>query len=155
MRVLNPSRKKIHAGDIFLLSVKEGEYIAGQVIAIDAKLGPIKNMILCRLYRRILREGENVPQDLDDSELLTPPFFTNRKPWSLGYFTFVENRQNLKKNRGLMYGFLNPATDKVHNENDEIVSKADCLEPLGIYGVKSCLTIDDMVKAALSLDRVV
>lgn len=154
MRVLNPSRKKFHAGDIFLLSVKEGEYIPGQVIAIDAKLGPIKNMILCRLYRRILREGENVPQDLEASELLAPPFFTNRRPWSLGYFAFVENRPNLKKNTGLMYGFLNYATYKVHNEHDEIVSKTDCIEPLGVWGVKSCLTIDDMVRDALGIERV-
>ena len=90
MRVLKPSRKRIHPGDIFVLQVKDGEFVFGRVIRTDIEfLG--NNRILIYIYKAFSPEKNSIPE-LKKHRLLLPPMIIDRQPWSKGHFETVANR---------------------------------------------------------------
>lgn len=153
MRVLKPSRKKPHFGDLFALQMPDDKYSFGRVISTEAVIGPMNGCILICVYRS--RTATLQPPDsseLGKTYLLVPPMMTNRLPWSRGYFMTIaqsppgeyevlDRHCFWSQNRGRHY-------DEHRNELSTVV------RPVGEYALKSFRTIDDAISDVLGFARV-
>jgi hypothetical protein len=93
LRVLQPSRKKLRAGDVFAMQMPDDLYLFGRVIGTDAVIGPMTGIILIYIFRT--RSEVKAPprrEDLRPDNLLVPPILINRLPWSRGYFETIDHR---------------------------------------------------------------
>ena len=92
MMVLEASRKKIKAGDLFVFQMSQevNLYRFGLVIKNDFNLGPFPNCNLVYLYEASSKFIDEVPE-LNREKLLIPPFVTNNLAWSKGFFLTIGN----------------------------------------------------------------
>lgn len=94
LRVLRRSNKKPRPGDIFVMQLPDETYLFGRVIGADLQginEAPMPGSYLIYVYRH---RNESLHPDLDQlvpSQLLIPPVFINRTPWTKGYFENVEH----------------------------------------------------------------
>jgi len=90
MQVLRPSRRPLSQGDIFVLRPSRTHpYYFGRVINPRASIEGMP-AVLIYLYNSAADDMLAVPP-LRRDELLVPPLFTNRLPWSRGYFLTVKS----------------------------------------------------------------
>lgn len=132
--ILKKSRKKVDVGDIFVCSIKEGEYIWGRVIrdGID-KIGFGKDQILVYLYNVITNQKENVPESLNKNDLLLPPFLTIKQAWSRGAFETIEKKMK-KEELLIRHCFEYPTGRLVDEYGNELGEK---YKPCGSAGFPS------------------
>ncbi|MDO8588492.1 MAG: immunity 26/phosphotriesterase HocA family protein [Armatimonadota bacterium] len=150
LRVLKRSRKPLKPGDIFALQVKEGEYMFGRVIRVEEHGGPADGFILIYIYNVTSANKSEIPT-IDKDNLLIPPYFTNKLPWSRGYFETIENRPLTEDDVLKPHCFW----DIVHNEyRDEFRNVLrHKVEPCGVFGLGSFRTIDIRVSDALGIPQ--
>lgn len=153
MRVLQPSRKGLAAGDLFVLQMPDDLYSFGRVIRTDARIGTMDKVILLYIYKPRFETKAPPPRAaLSPDDLLIPPVLTNRLPWSRGYFEVVERRP-LEAGEVLSphcFRVAGPARiyyDEACNRLPEPV------EPVGDYLLESFRTIDDRISHALDFPR--
>ena len=89
LQILKPSRRRLRAGDIFVCRPAGYPYYFGRVIKARTDLDGMPATLIY-LYKATSEDPSVVPA-LHCNELLVPPMFTNRLPWSRGYFVNVTN----------------------------------------------------------------
>jgi len=150
LQVLKPSRKRLHAGDVFVLQPDE-RYLFGRVINTNASAGWL-GCILIYVFRVRGTTKELPPRsELSPDKLLVPPIMTFRLMWSRGYFETIaemplELGDVLKQHCFRSYG--GKYYDELSNELPGPV------EPIGVWGLSPYRSIDDEVSDALGIPRV-
>lgn len=91
LQVIDPSRKRILQGDVFVMKVSENQYIFGRVIRSGSEVKLIEGAMLVYIYGTVFSD-KNVVPFLDKENLLVPPLLIARTPWSKGYFVTVEHK---------------------------------------------------------------
>lgn len=153
LAVLKRSRKPPQAGDVFVMQPPDGLFLYGQVIATDAKIGPMKDCILIYVYRPRSERKEAVPTLLR-GQLLVPPMMTNKRPWTMGYFETLEHRELVPMDRLPQHCFYSSplGPEGIGRYFDEYSNRLPGpIEPVGSWGLDSFRTIDDEVSAALGI----
>ena len=150
LEVLNPSRKKRRVGDIFAFQVQEGEFGFGRLISTSASIGGVESVHLIYIYRATSLDKSQIP-NLSSDTLLIPPLGINQKPWTLGYFETIENRP-LKDEDVLSNHCFKDIRGWYFDENGNKLDSG--IEPCGVFGLHSYLTLDDEISKALGIDLV-
>ncbi|MFZ6870978.1 Imm26 family immunity protein [Undibacterium sp. Di27W] len=153
MLVLKRTRRQPKIGDIFAyqLGPVPDKFYFGRVIATDAELGNCPDVILIYLYKTPSSEKTVIPELLT-SDLLVPPIGTNKKPWTMGYFEFIENREIFSKDRLVSHCFYRPLNGRFYDEYANELPHS--IEPVGIFGLSGLGAIDDEVSDALRVPKV-
>lgn len=98
---------------------------------------------------RAFSTDPNVVPILRPSELLVPPPFTNRLPWSRGYFQTIRNAPLTRWDVLPKHVFFSVSLKCFVDEYGHPVPDPGC--PADLYGLHSFRTIDDVVSAALGI----
>lgn len=87
--------------------------------------------------------------------LLIPPIWTNRKPWTYGLFENIGRKEVAQSDLVDRYCFraINAATGAPYCVN-ELGAKIECADSCGPWGLASYRTIDDYVSDALGIARI-
>jgi hypothetical protein len=153
LRPLKPSRKKLQPGDVFAMQLPDGGYVFGRVIAADLQVerAPMPGSNLIYIYRT--RSHDKLPQreELTVKQLLLPPIFINRLPWTKGYFETVAHWP-LEPDDILPRHCFRQFTGKYLDEFRRELPGP--IEPCGEWGLASYRVIDDEVSDALGIPRV-
>lgn len=151
LRVLKRSRTKPVEGDLFVLSPRDGTFLFGRVIRADLprERAPMPGAYLIYIYRH--RSGDMQPDraELHPGALLLPPLFTNRMPWTKGYFQTVVNWPLSQSDMLAQHCFLSAIRGRYYDEDFNELRHA--AEPCGDWSLRSYRAIDDEVSAALGI----
>jgi len=155
LRVLAPSRKKIHRGDIFRMMTSGERCLFGRVVGtpneVDAPfLGPAYF-----IYVYDLVSFSPQPPSLDalrPGGLLFSPLFTNRLPWSYGLFETLSSLGQSKSDVLERHCFIHRPSGRYFDEYGNELPEP--VEPCGSLGLSSYRTIDDRVSRALGIPLV-
>jgi hypothetical protein len=162
LKVIEPSRKKIHAGDIFAMTFDFERFLYGRVIyeGIDFGLRKLDNGIeipgwpkctFIYIYKVFSSSMENVPR-LERDQLLIAPRATNHIGWRRGYFRTVANAAVVEGDVLPQHCFSdrrNGAVCYFDLQGKEIPAR---IEPCGEYALlDSYRTIDDAICEALGI----
>ena len=95
MRVLKPSRKRVHVGDVFAMQMADEGFVFGRVVSTDARWDESEEfpgMYLVYVYAGVSPE-KKVPDRalMSVDNLLLPPKIINRVGWSRGYMETIAN----------------------------------------------------------------
>jgi hypothetical protein len=150
LRILKPSRKAPMAGDIFVLRPNSLPFFFGRVVRTDASTGSIVG-ILAYIYKTSSPKPLPVPP-LHRDDLLIPPFIINRLPWSRGYFEIVDRRALTAWDTLPIHCFRDVLTGGYYDELGRRLPSPT--PPVGIRGLHSFRTIDDLVSDALGIPKV-
>jgi hypothetical protein len=154
IRVQRRSRKRLQPGDVFAVQLLDGQYIFGRVIRTDATWGlspDTATAILIYLYRQcspdkaLPERGAMQPRDL-----LVPPVMINRLAWSRGYFETI-GHLDLEEGAVLTQHCFRRSNGQYFDDNGQQLSRA--VEPVGIHGLHSFRTVDDLISDALGFAR--
>jgi hypothetical protein len=154
LRILKRSRPRLRAGDIFALSPGASRYLFGRVILADLPSGqaPMPTANLIYLFAVEASAPTPVPLvSLRPSNLLLPPQFINRMPWTKGYFQNVAH-ETLQPRDLLDQHCFWDAFRKIYCDQRGRALPARS-EPCGIWSLGSYRLIDDLVSDALGIQR--
>jgi hypothetical protein len=153
LQVLTPSRKRVRAGDLFAMRIPDGRYMFGRVISTEARIGPMKGVILLYFYdRRFWSKEAPQRESLSPQELLVPPMLTNRLGWSKGVFETVAHWELEADEILPVHCFWSYSRRRYYDERGRELPEPT--EPVGEYGLHSFRTIDDAISDALGIGRV-
>jgi len=159
LRTLKRSNAAPKSGDIFVMQLPTDDYLFGRVILADAPQGraPMPGANLIYIYDRRSAAPKLEVSDLRPGRLLIPPLWTNRLPWSKGYFLTIENRTlekfDLLRQHCFSRARLSP-TKPTTFVDETGRTLAQRTEPCGEWGLVSYRWIDDHVSDALGMPRV-
>jgi hypothetical protein len=148
MRMLRPSRAKRIAGDIFAYQMPDGLYRFGRLIARGTHVfiresNTVEHLVY--FYRGESTSKQVIPT-LERSNLLIPPLVTNQKPWTMGFFEFIDRRPlansdilNTHCFRDIRGGFV--------DENEKELKRE--VQPCGERALYSYVGIDRELSKAL------
>ena len=110
---MKKSRKKPKEGDVFVLQPIEGVFYFGKVIqtnveSIDSFVNAM-TLIYVYQYSSISKE---MPDVLEDEELLIPPVVVNYRPWTMGYFETIGNVGVSESERNVDFAFWDVLREK-------------------------------------------
>jgi hypothetical protein len=146
LEILQPSRRRLLPGDIFVFRVAGHPYHFGRVIKPRIDLVGMPATLIY-LYRAASEDPIVVPA-LHCNELLVPPLFTNRLPWSRGYFVTVSNAALTRWDTLPSHVFRDPEGTFV----DEYGRPTrDPNRPVELFALHSVRTIDDRISEALGI----
>ena len=151
LRVLQPSRRARHAGDIFAFHIADRPFMFGRLIFTNI-YGPAPRSNLVYVYRATSDDPKRIPPLLC-SDLLIPPTFVNQKPWTLGYFVTVAHRP-LSVAQDLLPQHCFKRTGAVPFVDELGRALPRRHEPCGDFGVGNHRTIDDSISQALDIPLV-
>ena len=150
LRVLKRSRKPVLLGDIFVLQVRDDEYIFGRVVRTDAMHMGFKDCVLIYIYKAYSTDKYVIPE-LDKNELLLPPMLTGPYMWTKGYFQTVENRPMSPHDVFAQHCFysIRWGGSYMDADNNRLPER---IEPCGFYGITVSQGVDREVSQALGLE---
>ncbi|GAA3073862.1 Imm26 family immunity protein [Streptosporangium carneum] len=149
--VLKRSRKPLSAGDLFTFRVKTRGHFFGRVIIPSMPGDHPLTEASCLLY---IYEFESSSTSIDFETIgvrsfLIPPVFTNRRPWTMGYFQTLANVPPGEQDVLGQHCFWDvPFRRYVDEMRRPIQGK---IEPCGMFGLASYSGISSEVGAALGL----
>jgi Immunity protein 26 len=112
---------------------------------------PTANLVY--VYRVERQTPTPVPlNELAPANLLIPPQFINRMPWTKGYFQNVAHPP-LQSGDLLDQHCFWDAVRKVYRDRDGAF-RTSRSEPCGVWGLGSYRLLDDLISDALGIDRV-
>jgi hypothetical protein len=156
LRVLQPSRKKLRAGDVFAMQMPDDLYLFGRVISTDAVSGFSFSASAILIYVFRTRSEVKAPprrEDLRPDNLLVPPILINRLPWSRGYFETIDHRP-LEDDEVLAQNCFWDVALRGQYFDEKGHELPGPVEPVGRYGLNSYRTADDKISKALGFERV-
>jgi hypothetical protein len=155
LRVIQPSRRKPNAGDVFALWLPDDTYVFGRVIEADISepnRAPMPGSYLVYVYQHRAREMSPDLEALTTDALLIPPLFTNRMPWTKGYFSNVAHEAPRPEHELAELSFWDALrgefVDRERNTLDHEIP------PAGTWGLVSYRWLDDRVSEALGFEPV-
>jgi len=152
LQVLDPSRRRLVPGDVFVAQPRGYEYLFGRVIRTDAALFGSGN-ILVYFYDAWSADPTVIPA-LSSSNLLIPPVVTNRLGWSRGYFQHVASRELGPSDVLPVHCFVtNIYRDGPRYFDEYNRPLPGPVPPVGERGLHSYRTIDDLISDALAMAR--
>lgn len=153
LQPLKPSRQKLREGDVFAMLLPDDRYLFGRVILADLarERAPMPGANLIYVYRH--RSSTNEPDRgaLHPENLLLPPLYINRLPWSKGFFETVAHWPLEAQDMRSQHCFLSAGRGTYFNEKGEELPGP--VEPVGDWGLHSYRTIDEEISDALGFDR--
>lgn len=151
LQKLSPSKKKLQAGDVFVMKLRNSRYLFGRVIDTDAVSGlGVPGAILIYVYRWQSDSREMPPRgELRPDRRLISPMMTNRLPWSRGYFETIGHVPLDEDDILPQHCFLSAVRGTYHDEKGNELPGPT--EPVGDYGLHSYRTIDDEISGALGI----
>jgi hypothetical protein len=151
LSTLKKSRRRLKAGDIFVMAPSDGKFLFGRVINTNADPLGVGGAILIYIYRA-RSEGKLQVPDLTPETLLVPPIMTNTLPWSRGYFEVIENRPLVPSDCLKRHTFLRDWT-KPPQYFDEQGNRVQGPPkgPVGTWGLWGFEAIDSEISKALGL----
>ncbi len=148
LAMLEPSRRVLENGDIFVMQPPDGRYLYGRVVDIDALAeSGMSSCVLVYIYSTRSQLKRSIPRP-SLKKLLLPPLITNRLPWTRGYFEFLENRKLTPKDVLPQHCFSTPNDEYFDEKNRRLDAP---VEPVGQAGLRSLKSIDDEVSLALGI----
>lgn len=155
MEVLKPSRKKLRPGDIFVMKYPKVGYLFGRVAYVDLapEKAPMPGCGLIYIYRSRSSTPDPTGEDLSRDNLLVPPVFINRLPWSRGYFQTVDRRPLRTADILDRHCFDNTMFGRISFLDEDGVELDEPFEPCGVWGMHSYASLDDDVSDALGVAR--
>ena len=148
LRVLEASRHRPSAGDVFVMHPAGMDYLFGRVVSTDANPLGVGGGILIYVYRATSANKTDVPV-LDRDGLVIPPLITNALPWRRGYFEHVCFRPLTATDVLPEHRFRDPLTGAFRDERGNVAPATPL--PCGVWGLHSFRTIDDELSTALGL----
>lgn len=148
MHQLRPSRKRPKVGDIFEVEFDAGR-LAGRVIRTDALVfedAPGLNLLY--FFRDLAVAHDVKTMRLTTDNLLIPPVLTNNIGWRRGYFQTIGNRP-LGAGEAFAQHCFDAYGDGYFDEYGQQLPKP--VQPVGMQGVHSFLTIEHELSVALGL----
>jgi hypothetical protein len=148
------SRKAVRPGDVFALHLVDGRRLFGRVVAADLprERAPMPGANLVYIYDTVVpAEPDAAVPDLGGlrpDSLLIPPLFTNRLPWSKGYFRPVAHH-DLTDGDVLAQHCFRTADGQHVDETGAPVARRS--EPCGTWGLAGYVTVDREIGRALGL----
>ena len=154
LRVLKRTNKKPEAGDIFAMQIPDGRYLFGRVIEADLPRDrapmPLSNLVY--IYDALSVSEKPALERLNPSNLLIPPYFTNRKLWTLGYAKVVDHADVLSEDRLEHHSFKDLIADHRYRIVDEFGVETQHVSDLcGTWGLVSYRYLDDRISEALGI----
>lgn len=148
---LEPSRKRIRPGDIFVVRPVGREYLFGRVIDVDAHvLTPEMKAILMYIHYAWSASKREVPP-LSRDRLLIPPVMINRLGWSRGFMETVEHRPlgagEIFPSHCFVYE--RPAGPRYFDERGHELPGPS--GPVGLAALSSYRSLDDKISRALGI----
>lgn len=159
LEVLKRSNRPPVGGDVFFMRLPNGLHLFGRVILADVAQGraPMPGANLIYIYDVQSPTPQPDYAELLPNRLLIPPLWTNRLPWTKGYFQHVENRplgdfDLLRKHCFRRVPVEPNLSGKYVDElGTELRART---EPCGEWGLVSYRWIDDHVSDAVGMRRV-
>lgn len=151
LRILRPSRKRLVAGDVFVMLPPDDRYLFGRVISTAAQWGAGPSVTANLIYVfKVRSESKTVPNrsELLADRLLFAPVVINRLPWSRGYFETIANL-TMGVDEALPIHCFRFSSGRYFDENGRELSGPT--EPCGEGGLHSFRTVDDLVSEALGI----
>ena len=110
---MKKSRKKPQEGDVFVLQPIEGVFHFGKVIQTDIKSVDsfVNGMTLIYVYQ-YSSDSKEMPDALENEELLIPPVVVNLQPWTMGYFETIGNGGVSESERNVDFAFWDVLREK-------------------------------------------
>ena len=148
LRPMKRSRHRPAEGDLFVMQVAEGQYLYGRVVLADRPrtLAPMPGSNLIYVYKQITSEP-NPEVDLDPADLLLPPTFINRLPWTTGLFRTIGSRPIGRADRLPRHCFRRWTGDFLDEDGNKLPSRS---EPCGEWGLASYALLDRAIGEALN-----
>lgn len=150
-RTLQPSRSRLHAGDVFAMQIPDGRYLFGRVVRTDANcFAP--GCILVYVFR-YLSDAPRPPRRLYVEDLLIPPATINRLGWSRGYLMTVERRPFEDGERMPIHYFMERRYGGIRflDEDRHPLGQPPEGTKVGWSGLGNYRTLDDDVSKALGI----
>lgn len=126
----------------------DGLYLYGRVVETGVNAGGFPNSNLIYVYRVRSKEKLPVPELLR-GQLLVPPMMTNNRPWTMGYFEFLESRELGPMDRLPQHCFQDGLRGWYFDEWGNRLLKRS--ELVGFFALHSFRTIDDEISKALGI----
>ncbi len=153
LRLLKRSYRQPLPGDVFVMQLPDDRYLFGRVILADIPHdeSPMPGAYLIYVYRHLSVTKTPDFAALCPNQLLIPPEFINRMPWTKGYFETVASRPLEKSDLLPQHCFLRHTGKYVDETGTELPSR---VEPCGEWGLGSYRMLDDLISDALGIPRV-
>lgn len=152
LTLLQPSRRRLHPGDVFVARPRDHDYLFGRVIRTDAALFGTGN-VLIYFYDAWSPDPAVIPA-LSPAHLLVPPVATNRLGWSRGYFQHVASMELTPSDVLPVHCFVTHMYRDGPRYFDEYNQPLPGpIPPVGDRALHSYRTIDDLVSDAIGLER--
>ncbi|MFB9442655.1 immunity 26/phosphotriesterase HocA family protein [Dactylosporangium vinaceum] len=150
LRPVQPSRKKLRPGDIFVMRAATGQHLYGRVVAVDLPedRAPLPGCNMIYVYDILREAAEPVPiAELTPDRLLIPPMFINRLGWSRGYMQTVAHTDLTAEDLLEQHCFVDYLRrGYVDEKGKQLPARTD---PCGEWGLASYLVLSDYVHKAL------
>ncbi|MFF5245439.1 Imm26 family immunity protein [Streptosporangium sp. NPDC000095] len=148
---LKSSRKHLASGDLFTFSIKSRGNFFGRVIIPSMPRDHPLTDAACLIHIYAFESpGATIDHlTIDTRPLLIPPLFTNRRPWTMGYFQTLTNiplgeHDMLKQHCFLDLPFCRYVDEMRRPTEGKVI-------PCGTFGVASYSAISSEVGRALGL----
>lgn len=154
IKVIKRSTKKPDPGDAFAIQLSDDTFIFGRVIGAELgpPMAPMSLAYLIYVYNVRSLEKELDLDALTPSNLILPPVFINRMPWTKGYFEKVGHQDLEPGHRLTQHRFWDAARSRFVDERQQPLPHE--VQPCGDWGLSSYRWLDDQISDALGIPRV-
>lgn len=147
---MKKSNKKPQEGDVFVLQPIKEMFYYGKVIQTNLRSVDsfINGMTLIYIYMYCSINKE-MPNDLENEELLIPPVIVNHQPWRKGYFETIGNVGVSENEKNIDFSFWDICREKYVDINGQVIMLDSEPKYRSIYGLGSYGIVGKDVQRAL------
>ncbi len=148
---MKKSTKKPQEGDVFVLQPIKDMFYYGKVIQTNLRSvnSFINGMTLIYIYKHCSKNNKEIPNELENEELLIPPVIVNHQPWRKGYFETVGNVGVTERDRNIDFAFWRISTEKYVDINGQVIMLDRKPKYRSVYGLGSYGIVGKDVQRAL------
>lgn len=143
LKKLTKRQNRPKTGDLFEVVLDGGERYEGVVLDAESQY-PVPSSILAVIFSEPLVNSVILTEDLGPHKLAVPAFFSNPRPWSLGYARIVGHVDNLPD---VEFYFRDPARNRVLTKKGTQVDESRSGQT-ALYGLGNEKTLADALYLA-------